>query len=120
VTSRCLRIGAVIHDPITDYERYECEWGYVLNAQAGELIRIIDLADTSLPPALAAVEGDFWLIDGRDVVGMDYGLDGQFHGARVLEAEHLAPQRAAAEIAWQLGEDFAAWWDNHPRHHRAA
>ena len=25
----------LIHDPITDYERYACEWGYALNSQAG-------------------------------------------------------------------------------------
>jgi hypothetical protein len=45
----------IIHDPITDYERYACEWGYTLNSPAGEIIRIIDLAQTQLPPELTRI-----------------------------------------------------------------
>jgi Family of unknown function (DUF6879) len=45
----------IIHDPITDYERYACEWGYALNSPAGEIIRIINLAQTQLPPELTRI-----------------------------------------------------------------
>lgn len=107
----------VIHDPITDYERYECEWGYALNAGAGELIRVIDLAETQLPREL---EDDFWLVDGHDVVLMHYEPSGWFNGASRLSSR--SPQRylELADYAWELGKDFGEWWTAHPEHHRAA
>jgi hypothetical protein len=110
----------LIHDPITDYERYACEWGYALNSQAGEIIRIIDLAKTQLPPELTRIAGDFWLIDGHEVVVMHYQPDGQFRAAEILDPQHVAEHRPAAEIAWELGEDFATWWNDYPQHHRSA
>lgn len=115
-TRRRLR---VIHDPITDYERYSCEWGYALNSQAGEKIRVLDLAETGVPAEAAAVSGDFWLIDGCDVAEMHYAPDGQFVGAQALDAEHSDLHRALAEAAWCQGQDFDVWWRRHPRHHRS-
>lgn len=109
----------IIHDPITEYERYACEWGYALNAQAGEIIRIIDLARTPLPPELMKIMGDFWLIDDRDVVAMHYEPDGQFRAAEILSPEQVAEYHEAAELAWGLGEDFTTWWNAHPHHHRS-
>ncbi len=110
----------IIHDPITDYERYACEWGYALNSQAGEIIRIIDLAQTPLPPELTRIAGDFWLIDSREVVAMHYQPDGQFRAAEILEPQHVAEHRTAAAVAWELSEDFTTWWNDHPQHHRSA
>lgn len=109
----------IIHDPITDYERYACEWGYALNSQAGEIIRIIDLAHTSLPPELTRIAGDFWLIDDREVVAMYYQSDGQFRAAEILEPKHVVEYRMAAEVSWELGVDFTSWWNVHPHHHRS-
>lgn len=118
---RSRRRVRIVHDPITEYERYSCEWGYALNVQAGEQIKVIDLAETpQLPPELAQISGDFWLIDGRDVVAMHYTPDGQFEGARVLEPRHLPRHHTAAKVAWELGEDFSGWWHRHPQHHRVA
>jgi hypothetical protein len=115
---RARRRVRIIHNPITDYERYECEWGYALNAPAGEQIRIIDLAHTELPPELADVAGDFWLVDGRDVVAMRYAPDGRFLGAKVLDPPN--PHRHhAAETAWSLSQEFGSWWDAHQHHHRS-
>ena len=81
---RARRRVRIIHDPITDYERYACEWGYALNAEAGEIIRVIDLAQTQLPPELARMVVDFWLVDGCKVVAMHYEPDGQFRVAEIL------------------------------------
>jgi hypothetical protein len=36
------RVHAV-HHPLSDYLRYECEWGYLYNVAAGEQVRILDL-----------------------------------------------------------------------------
>lgn len=110
----------IIHDPITDYERYACEWGYALNSQAGELVRVIDLAQTPLPPELTRIPEDFWLIDGREVVAMHYEPDGQFRAAEILPTQQVAKHCKAAEVAWELGEDFLVWWSQHPQHHRCA
>jgi hypothetical protein len=110
----------IIHDPITDYERYACEWGYALNAEAGEIIRVIDLAQTQLPPELARMVEDFWLVDGCEVVAMHYEPDGQFRAAEILPPEQVAEYRETAALAWELSEDFATWWDAHPEHHRSS
>ena len=116
---RSRRRVRIIHDPITDYERYACEWGYALNVQAGEVIRVIDLAQTPVPPELTGIAGDFWLIDGREVVAMHYEPDGQFHAAEILSPDQVAEYREAAALAWELGEDFTTWWSAHPQHHRS-
>ncbi len=109
----------IIHDPITEYERYACEWGYALNSQAGEIIRVIDLAETQLPPELTRIAGDFWLVDDRKVVAMHYQPDGQFRAAEVLDVQHVPEYRRASEAAWELGIDFVTWWNGHPQHHRS-
>ncbi len=116
---RSRRRVRIIHDPITDYERYACEWGYALNAQAGEIIRVIDLAKTQLPLELTRVTVDFWLVDGREVVAMHYQSDGQFRAAEILPPPQVAEYHETAAAAWELGEDFTTWWDAHPQHHRS-
>lgn len=110
----------VIHDPPTDYERYACDWGYRNNVAAGELVRILDLAEQSPPRELQFAPGDWSLIDGRDVVKMHYDPDGQFRGAQLLDAEHIERHRNAADALWRNAEPFTAWWDRHPEHHRSA
>ncbi|MCA1693470.1 MAG: hypothetical protein LC749_01365 [Actinobacteria bacterium] len=110
----------VIHDPPTSYERYACDWGYVNSVAAGELIRVVDLAEQSLPSALVSVPGDWSLIDGRDAVRMQYRSNGQFIGARHVDVQDVGRYRSAADIAWEAGEPFTAWWDRHPQHHRSA
>lgn len=108
----------IIHDPITPYERYACDWGYALNAAAGEAIRVIDLAQQELPADLDGLV-DFWLVDGQQVVLMDYADDGQFLGARVLD-EGEDRYQAAAEWLWNAGTDFGPWWEAHPEFRRRA
>lgn len=118
---RVRRRVRVIHDPITPYERYSSEWGYALNSQAGEVIRVIDLAEAQLPPELAAAMGaDFWLVDNRVAIAMHYAGDGQFQAAEVVDPVQAPAHHALAEMAWRLGRDFDMWWDQHPQHHRSA
>jgi hypothetical protein len=118
---RARRRVRVIHDPITPYERYSSEWGYALNTRAGEIVRVIDLAEVQLPPELSAAMGmDFWLIDGRDAVAMDYAPDGQFRGAQTVDPKHTPSYLTVAEVAWHVGREFDSWWEQHPQHHRSA
>lgn len=111
----------IIHDPITDYEKYSCQWGYELNSKAGELIRVIDLSQTpGLPDELTRIIGDFWLIDGHTPVVMHYAPDGQFRYAETVQAQYNGLYRAAATAAWRIGHDFTTWWNANPQHHRSA
>lgn len=108
----------VIHNPPSDYERYACDWGYRHNVAAGELVRILDLAEQSPPGELLSAPGDWTLIDGRNVVRMHYGHDGQFCGAQLLDVADVDRHRLAADAVWNEAEPFTQWWDRHPQHHR--
>src|SRR6266536_3599232 len=83
----------VLTSPLSDYLRYECEWGYAYNVTAGEDIRILDLAEVSRPPGL--IDEDFWLIDDAHVIRMHYDGRGAFVGAELMPAEALSRYRAA-------------------------
>lgn len=101
--------------PLSDYLRYECEWGYAFNAQAGEEIGILDLTTTPRPAAL--VDEDFWLLDGEFALRMVYDDAGRFVGA--LVADDPRSYRAAQEVAVAAAVDFRAWWQQHPEFWRA-
>lgn len=105
------RIHAVTQ-PLSDYVRYECEWGYVPNSTAGEQVRIAELT-----PALAQV-GDFFVLDGRYVVRSRYDETSRFVGAEVVGDLASAPFLAIAELLWNQAMNFSTWWDAHPRYHR--
>ncbi|MBA2323245.1 MAG: hypothetical protein H0V92_04220 [Pseudonocardiales bacterium] len=107
----------LFHSPLTDYERYECEWGYELTGAAGEGIFVLDPADHRLPEVM--IDHDFWLLDDEHPVWMHYGPDGTFHGSTVEPA--LADSyRLAQRTALDLAAPCASWWAQHPEHHRAA
>jgi hypothetical protein len=105
----------VLTTPLTQYLRYECEWGYRPNVEAGEDIRIIDLAEQTPPADLP--DHDFWLVDDRYGVRMLYDLRGQFLGAEITDG--LVPDyRFAKMAALDAGESFQEWWSRHPEEWR--
>lgn len=104
---------------LTDYLRYECEWGYTATTAAGEDIRILDLDTEHRPRDLMEVGHDFWLIDSERVVHMHYNADATFHGGELLPAHATARYRAVRDIAWDMAEEFTSWWARHPQYHRA-
>ena len=106
----------VVRSPLTPYERYECEWGYAPNSQAGEDIRILDLAERAEPRGL--VDQDFWLMDDQTVVVMHYDRAGQYLGASVAGADQVDQYRDAAVAAWHAAEPFGAYWAAHPQYQR--
>lgn len=63
------RVRAVRY-PLTDYQRYQLEWGIPGNIAAGEDIRIADAANLDLP------RQDFWLFDDSVVVELNFRGDG--------------------------------------------
>jgi hypothetical protein len=106
----------VLRSPVGDYLRYESEWGYAPNSDAGEEIRILDLVEVAGPRGLIAE--DFWVMDNATVVRMHYDHGGRFEGASVAPRWQLRKYRRAAEAAWQVSVPFRDWWAAHPEYHR--
>src|SRR5262249_1563778 len=84
----------VLPSPLSDYLRYECEWGYVPNVEAGEDIRILDLAENPCP-AEVNIGHDFWLLDDTLVIRMHYDAAGRYLGAETLPSSALPRYQAA-------------------------
>lgn len=106
----------LLSEQLTDYERYACDWGYALNAVAGEDIRVLRRGEHDIPPGL--VETDFWMIDDTEAVAMHYDQRGCFEGAEVVAAGGLEIHRDTRDRAWSAAEPFARWWARHPELHR--
>ena len=107
----------IVTAPVTAYTRYECEWGYVPNANAGEDIRILDLRAQSLPPVVSEVDEDFWLLDDEHGLLMHYGISGEFIGATLQQG--LVPLlRDIRDQTWSTAEPFKQWWERHSELHR--
>lgn len=108
----------VVHGPLSDYLRYEMEWSYLPNLQAGAQVRILDLAEQPRPDGL--VDEDFWLLDDQDALIMHYAADGRFLGAEPAKADRLDRYRRARDAAWGSGVPVSDYWAAHPQYHRAA
>ncbi len=108
----------VLRTPLSDYDRYACEWGYAYNVPAGDDTRVLNLTERPLPPAV--VDHDFWLVDHEHPVRMHYDDAGRFLGATVVDSAKLDRYQAARDAAWHAAEPFDAWWGGHPEYHRAA
>jgi hypothetical protein len=112
----------IVTRPITNYTRYECEWGYGPNTQVYkerplEDIRILDVEGRVAPPAGHGI-GDFWLIDDQHVLTMTYDPDGAFVSAE-LDPSLLAACRQVRDALWVDATPFISWWAEHPELHRA-
>lgn len=86
----------VVTPPLTDYLRYEFEWGYEFQVAAGEDVRILDLSrrdDPGLP------DQDFWLFDDETVVLMHYREDGTQIGRERLVNADVSPYLRYMELA---------------------
>jgi len=88
----------MVESPLTDYQRFQCAWGYPANVEAGEDIRILD----HRPDGLLAV--DFWLFDDEIAVVLEYDEEGRFLVPVV--AETLQPYRQARDIALRRAVHF--------------
>ena len=110
------RIRILSHE-LTDYERYACEWGYALNAEAGEDIRVLRCGEHDIPARV--IEKDFWVVDDNLAVVMHYDGHARFERAELLPSAELTLYCDARDVAWAAGEPFGEWWARHPELHRA-
>jgi hypothetical protein len=106
----------VLRRPLSDYLRYECEWGYAGNVAAGAQVRILDITGQPWPDGVPREE--FWLLDDSAVLRMHYDSAGAFTGAEPAPGSELGRYRRARDAAWDAAEPFAAWWASHPGCHR--
>ncbi len=81
----------LVREPQSLYMRHEL---LVHKESVAQGDRITVLTEQSLTPAIAAL-GDFWLIDGRKVLKMNYTATGEYLGFE--EVSDLAPYLAAKE-----------------------
>lgn len=98
----------VLHTPLSDYDRYACEWGYAHNVPAGDDTRILNRAAVRLPEGFFS--HDYWLIDDMQVARMLYDGIGQFIGAEVLYATELGRYQTIRDAMWAVAEPFETWW----------
>lgn len=109
VGKRIYRVHIVAR-PLSDYLRYELDWGYHRNQEAGEELFILDVTDKPSP-----LEGltDFWLFDQETIVSMHYNDIGEFLGAEMLPDERTAEYVKYRDIAMSEAEPFHEWWERY-------
>ena len=108
---RVRRFGAVL----SDYELYSCAWGYALNSEAGEDIRVLRDGEHDVPDLL---DTEYWVVNNGIVVPVLYDSTGGFVGAAVLGPERSTDFLADRAAAWRAAEPFGQWWARHPELHR--
>lgn len=108
----------VVRGRLSDYERYEFEWGFADNVTAGEDIRVLE-AD-SRHVALYEPLGDFWVLDEEHVVRNIYDDQDRFVGGQLIDGGEAAALRALVDPLWEGAEPFLSWWERHPEEHRAS
>jgi hypothetical protein len=104
----------IVHGPrLSDYERYEFDWGFRYTVDAGEQVRILQVGQDDLVDF-----PDFWVVDRQHVVVSIYDSSDRFTGARIVTGPDAATYRALAQVLWHDAQPFAAWWEQHPHEHR--
>jgi hypothetical protein len=73
-----------VYGPLSDYQRFELEWSYPYNEQAGEQILILETSATDFGD-MRRYEHDFWLFDDATVVRLTYDDDGKFLGIEAVD-----------------------------------
>jgi len=73
-----------VYGPLSDYQRFEFEWSYPYNEQAGEQILILETSATDFGD-LWRYKHDFWLFDDATVVRLNYDEDGNFLGIEAVD-----------------------------------
>lgn len=97
----------VVCPPISDYLRFQFEWGYALSVPSGEDVRILDLSATRNP---GLPDEDFWLLDDT-VVRMLYNPDGTQIGRKLVEDPGELPRYENYQrLAIEHSVPFESYW----------
>jgi uncharacterized protein DUF6879 len=104
---KTMRRVRVVRQPLTDYTRYEFEWGFIYNVEAGEDIRILDMTGRTSP---ALPDHDFWMFDETTIVRMLYRDDGTQLGRELVDSPDLAAYRGWRDATWRAATPFRDYW----------
>nr|WP_207894883.1 DUF6879 family protein [Tamaricihabitans halophyticus] len=100
-------IGRVrtVRYPLTEYQRYQCDWSIPGNIAAGEDIRILDLTNIELDlPA-----HDFWLFDDQLIVDLNFNPDGTLLNVDQRENPDLLMYRKWRDAALAHAVPYSEW-----------
>lgn len=106
----------VLPADLTDYQVYACQWGYALNEEAGEEIRVLREGEHDIPAGL--IRAEYWLVNDEVALPTLYTEDGEFIGAGWVGPEESARYLTDRDTAWEAAEPFGQWWARHPELHR--
>jgi hypothetical protein len=107
----------VVRGPLSDYERWECEWGFTVNEELGYPTFILDLTETPFSPGLP--DYDWWMLDERIVLRFHYDSSGVFLGADLIdEPDQVAEHRRWRDDALAVAVPFPQYWAAHPQYWR--
>lgn len=107
----------IVTPPVTDYTRYECEWGYAPNSEFEE-IRIMDLREQSMPIVPWSTEHDWWLLDDQHLFSMGYDDEGKYVSGVEEGHSQVAAAIATRDVLYEAAEPFATWWARNTDLHR--
>jgi hypothetical protein len=106
----------ILRSPISDYLRFECEWGYAVSSQYGQEVLILDEAERPRPEHIP--DEDFWLFDEDTAVRLHYDTEGRFLGAELVDEADVSQYRGYRDAAIAAAEPFDLWWGRHPEYKR--
>jgi Family of unknown function (DUF6879) len=104
---KTVRRVRVVRQPLIDYIRYEFEWGFVYNVEAGEDIRVLDLTGQPYP---GLPDHDFWMFDEQAVVKMLYRPGGTQIGRVLVPSTDLEAYLRYRDLAWREAIPFRDYW----------
>jgi hypothetical protein len=106
----------ILRSPISEYLRFECEWGYAVSTEYGQEVSILDEAERARPEGVP--DEDFWLFDDDTVARLLYDDGGRFLGAELADHAEVSRYRRYRDLALEAAEPFATWWARHPEYKR--
>lgn len=106
----------ILRSPISEYLRFECEWGYAVSTEYGQEVYILDESERARPEGIP--DEDFWLFDEDTVARLHYDDEGRFLGAELADRAELPRYRRHRDLALEVAEPFTAWWGRHPEYRR--
>jgi hypothetical protein len=115
---KTMRRVHVVTEPLSGYLRFEIGWSYRLNQAVGEDIRILP---ARLAPAVVMEAGDYWLLDSRTLLRMEYGSRGQLGAIiHVTDPGAIVAASHARDAALHHAISLDAYTEHAPQLQRAS
>ncbi|MBA3905722.1 MAG: hypothetical protein H0X35_03415 [Pseudonocardiales bacterium] len=106
----------VVSGPLSLYEQFAIEFGLALNTAAGEQNRVLEVSDRA---HLVHNVGDFYMINRKLVLALNYDDTGKLHGADVIQGRAAGALVAVADLAWEQATPIDQWRREHPEYRTA-